>query len=219
MKKKYCPNCGNLLENNSDVCPSCGNKINGGGKVSSLIGSNILYKPKLITLVILLIIVFISVIAFTSGMFGGDLVDVTYSSISIGYSDTPFGGALSSLDSENGEDVDTLDYQVGNAVFKFSLMPKESITRITGVSLQNVQVFFEDGGSENWGDFVFKNYKTAYIQDMNYNFQISKNLKRTGETIDEYYKINHIKGDIVINTTNENNKIIGHIDEDIMPNN
>ena len=50
-----------------------------------------------------------------------------------------------------------------------------------------------------------------------YDFQISKTLKDTGENIDEYYAINHIKADIVINTTDETNKVIGHIDEDIVP--
>ena len=37
------------------------------------------------------------------------------------------------------------------------------------------------------------------------------------DNIDAYFKTTHIKADIVINTTDETNKVIGHIDSDVVP--
>ena len=221
MIKKNCPECGKPIEEDSDFCSNCGKKVENDNKDMSQNNLNIfnslLSNSKLIIFAVGIIAV-IGLIIISSGLFSGDLVDVTSTSLSVGYSDTPFGGALSSAAAMNGEDTNYRDYQVGTAVFKYSLMPRESITRITGMSLKNVEVSFDGGGSENWGDFYFKSYKTAYIQDLSYDFQITKTLKDTGENIDEYYAINHIKADIVINTTDETNKVIGHIDENIVPN-
>ena len=117
----------------------------------------------------------------------------------------------------NSSDKSHKEYQVMTAVTKFSLMPKETINRVTGLKLENVEVFFENGDKENWGSFKF-NPKNTYLQDKNYNLQISKTLKNTGKTLDDYCTIKHIKADIVMNTTDETNKVIGHIDNDITPN-
>ena len=108
------------------------------------------------------------------------------------------------------------DYQIGTAVTKFSLMPKETITRVTGLRLTNVEVSFDNGGTENWGNFTF-NADETYLQDTNYKFSITKTLGEKGENIEKYYKISHIKADIVINTTDEKNLVIGHINEDVAP--
>ena len=37
------------------------------------------------------------------------------------------------------------------------------------------------------------------------------------DNIDAYFKTNHIKANIVINTTEDINKLIGHIDQDVVP--
>ena len=40
---------------------------------------------------------------------------------------------------------------------------------------------------------------------------------KADDNIAAYFKTNHIKADIVINTTDETNKVIGHIDHDVVP--
>ena len=108
------------------------------------------------------------------------------------------------------------DYQVGQAVTKFSLMPKETITRVTGLVVANVEVTLENGKTENWGNYKFKP-KDMYLQDTNYKFSMTRTLKNTGENIEEYYSISHIKADIIMNTTDRQNVVIGHINKDITP--
>lgn len=108
------------------------------------------------------------------------------------------------------------DYQVGMAVTKFSLMPRETITRVTGLAVTNIEVSLENGETENWGTYTF-NPKDLYLQDTNYKFTISKTLEDSDKSIEDYYTISHIKADIVMNTTDETNVVIGHINEDIIP--
>lgn len=108
------------------------------------------------------------------------------------------------------------DYQVGMAVTKFSLMPRETITRVTGLAVTNIEVSLENGETENWGTYTF-NPKDLYLQDTNYKFSISKTLEDSDKSIEDYYTISHIKADIVMNTTDETNVVIGHINEDITP--
>ena len=209
-----CPNCGADLKENSKFCSKCGNKIE-IKTVNKNSSSNSL--PILLALIV---VVFLLVVGFyvAGGFIGnGNLVDVTSISMDVGYYDTPFGGALSSLAYENGEDVDYRDYQVLEAVTEFTLMPREDITRITSLAIENVEVTFQDGESENWGSFIYTPDE-YYLQDVGYDFKFTKTLDDNGKSIEEYYLITHIKGDIVINTTDEVNKVIGHLDEDITPN-
>ena len=49
---------------------------------------------------------------------------------------------------------------------------------------------------------------------MNY---VVKLYTKADDNIDAYYKTNHIKADIVVNTTSETNKVIGHINQDVVP--
>ena len=137
-----CPNCGADLKENSKFCSKCGNKIE-IKTVNKNSSSNSL--PILLALIV---VVFLLVVGFyvAGGFIGnGNLVDVTSISMDVGYYDTPFGGALSSLAYENGEDVDYRDYQVLEAVTEFTLMPREDITRITSLAIENVEVTFQDG--------------------------------------------------------------------------
>lgn len=222
---KFCPNCGNELDENSEFCSNCGNKLNDTSNndtkqekqvtPKNFNFNTIMENSKLIIIAIVAIIAFLGIISL-AGLFGNDIVDVTSIEMSVSYSDTPFGGAISSARTMNGLDTNYRDYQVGTAVTKFSLMPRETITRITGLALYNTEVTLENGKTEKWGNFKF-NPKDMYIRDTNYDFRISKTLGETGENIDQYYTISHIKADIVINTTDAKNKVIGHINEDITP--
>ena len=136
--------------------------------------------------------------------------------MSVSYFDTPFGGALASSAAENGEYVDYRDYQVIGVITEFSFMPKELINRVVDFKVTNVEVTFENGESEKWGEFIYEP-NTAYYPDEKYDFKFTKTLNETNKSIEEYYAITHIKADIVVNTTDETNKIIGHLDEDITP--
>lgn len=262
----FCSKCGSKLDDDSQFCSNCGNKIetentgntgnteksNQKTSIDSSKFINILLSNHKLIILGIAIIALICIIPF-SGVFGNDMVDVTSISMSVSYSDTPFGGAVESanvakqdyaqklqyLKQNNPEQyklelqlsgmtedewpkylnagsINHRDSQVGKAITKFSLMPKETITRVTGLKLANVEVSLDGGKTENWGTFTFET-KDAYIKDMNYDFSISKILGEKGENIDEYYKITHIKGDIVINTTEKTNLVIGHLNEDVKP--
>lgn len=112
--------------------------------------------------------------------------------------------------------INHTDYQVATAVIEFSLMPRETITRITSLEVTNVEVSLENGETENWGTFTFEPDE-MYLQDSNYKFSITKSLEDSDKSIEEYYNVTHIKADIVMNTTDETNVVIGHINEDITP--
>ena len=136
--------------------------------------------------------------------------------MNVGYYDTPFGGALASAAAENGENIDYSDYQVIDAITKFSFMPKELINRVVDFRVTNVEVTFENGENENWGEFIYEP-DTVYYPDEKYDFKFTKTLDDTNKSIEDYYSISHISADIVINTTDETDKVIGHIDKDITP--
>lgn len=108
------------------------------------------------------------------------------------------------------------DYQVGKAIIKFSLMPKETITRVTGLKVTNIEVSFDNGEKENWGTCTYEP-NSYYDKDTNYDFSISKVLEGNGKTVEDYYKITHIKADIVMDTTDNTNVVIGHINSDVTP--
>lgn len=208
---------------------------------------------KLILFLVFILMAIISVTSVSAFWFwDSDIVDVTKISMKVGYTDTPFGGAIYSSHYQDQENMQRLqylktaqpeqyelelelsgitdeevenfeptelnyrDYQVKTAVTQFSIMPKEDIARVTGLSLENVEVFFENGDKENWGSYDYEP-DDFYIRDVNYDFQFTADLNNSAKTIEEYYNVTHIKADIVIDTTDESNKVIGHLDEDIVP--
>ena len=121
---------------------------------------------------------------------------------------------IENYDENSGTDHE--DYQVLEVITKYSIMPKETISRVTAFSLENVIVTFENGDSEAWGSYIYEP-DDMYFEDSNYDFQFTKTLENSNKTIEEYYTITNIKADIVINTTDEMNKVIGHLDADITP--
>lgn len=218
----FCPNCGNKIDNDSEFCSNCGEKIknqsqqpkdNTNTNTNNNFINNILSNPKLIILPIIVIVLLISICSLT-GVFNNDIVDVTSIEMSVGYYDTPFGGAIESA--KYPSNTNHQDYQVGSAITKFSFMPKETITRVTGLVVTNIEVTLKNGQTEKWGNAEF-NPNDKYFKDTNYDFKITHQLKGMGKNIDEYYSISHIKADIVMNTTDKQNVVIGHINEDITP--
>lgn len=206
--KKFCPTCGSKVDDNLDFCSNCGSKLNkknnnSNAKVNTQphqTKNNISNKSHnsstIKKLAILVIIVIIAIIAVSSlgGIFNNDIVDVTSIEMTIGTYDTPFGKEQDS------------------ALVSYSLMPRETITRMTGLVVSNVEVTLENGEKENWGSFSYTP-KNKYLKDSNYKFTLSKTL----ENKEDYYTISHIRADIVMNTTDEKNVVIGHIDNDITP--
>lgn len=211
---KFCPNCGNKLDDASDFCSNCGNKMNNNSsneskqtKFEAPNNSNsLMSKPIIIAIAVIIVLAAIFLIG---GASSNELVDVTSIDMSLGYYDTPFGQGIASATNGNYQ-----DYQVGSAITKFSLMPRETITRVTGLAVSNIEVDLGNGKTENWGTYTFEP-KDMYVENVNYDFEISRELGDMGESIEDYNSISHIKADIVINTTDAKNMVIGHINEDI----
>ena len=121
------------------------------------------------------------------------------------------------VENYDSSEINHTDYQVISADTKYSIMPKEDIARLTDFRLDNIIVTFENGDSENWGSFIYEP-EDIYFKDNSYDFSFTKTIENSNKTIEEYDTITHIKADIVINTTDEINKVIGHLDNDITPN-
>ena len=58
---------------------------------------------------------------------------------------------------------------------------------------------------------------TTPIRNIIFNDYVVNLHTKAEDNIDAYFKTNHIKADIVINTTEDINKLIGHIDQDVVP--
>lgn len=108
----------------------------------------------------------------------------------------------------------------------FGLVPTEEFHHVRSVKLKNVELNFNDGSKLEYNsvktnskdtddDNVYLNYGDALLKDFYYSFYI--NLNDVGKNHNPN-DINHIKADIVINTTTQDNIVIGHIDDDISSN-
>lgn len=177
---EFCTNCGAKLDDDADYCPNCGNNIKAKDVVNESQNAksnngfkfinNVLNNPKLIVFAIVVVIALVSVFSLMGGLFSNDIVDVTSIEMSLGYSDTPFGGAVENSIAAKIDEAQELlylkehnpnkyqlemdmggmseaemykyanysmkdhtNYQVVAAVVKFSLMPRETINRVTGI--------------------------------------------------------------------------------------
>ena len=100
---------------------------------------------------------------------------------------------------------------------KKAFMLKKENTRF---SLQNIEITYSDGQTQQAGSGVFNSHENIYNphQEYSYSMNYVVNLhSKADDNIDAYFKTSHIKADIVINTTGETNKVIGHIDNDVVP--
>lgn len=220
MAKKYCDQCGQELDISAQFCSACGasapsvEKETVGNKVDKIIdktkssaggSSNI----KLIIIgIIAVLLVLIFVFAFSGGVIGSDVVDVTSVSLDHKYF---YANVVSS---------GTVDERPITGIIDFSFMPTKYLERVTSIGLKNIEIKYSDGQTQKVGSGVFNGHENIYNphQEYSYSMNYVVNLHtKADDNIDAYFKTNHIKADIVINTTSETNKVIGHIDQDVVP--
>ena len=220
MAKKYCDQCGKELDISAKFCPYCGSEVLSvepktvGNKVDKIIdktksatsnSSNI--KFVLIGIIAILII-FIFVFIFAGNGIGSNMVDVTSVSLDHKY-------FYANTVSEG-----TVDERPIKGIIKFSFMPTQYLERVTSIGLKNIEINYYDGQIQKVGSSFFNSHENVYNphQEYSYSMNYEVNLhSNADDNIDAYFKTKHIKADIVINTTDETNKIIGHIDNDVVP--
>ena len=114
---------------------------------------------------------------------------------------------------------------------KLEIVPKEDIDHIKSMELQNVEITYNNGTKVQLENRVFKYdssdldnkyFKTLKRLDKDYDYLFTYHspvsyydANRVDINPDAPYKITHIKGEIVVNTTTEDNRVIGHLDSDI----
>lgn len=220
MAKKYCDQCGRELDISAQFCSGCGAKVSAvetetvGAKVDRIIDKT---KSKtngqsnikiLIIAVIALFAVLVLVVAFSGGILGHDLVDVTSVSLDHQYF---YANVVSS---------GTVDERPIKGTIEFSFMPTEYLERVTSIGLRNVEVTYDGGQTQQAGSGVFNTHKNIYNPHQEYSYSMNYVVDlytKADDNIDAYFKTTHVKADIVINTTSETNKVIGHIDHDVVP--
>ncbi len=122
-----------------------------------------------------------------------------------------------SLDSEN-EEIPDYDITLGILI---NFKPKEDIKDITAIRLENLEVTYQDGSVQPVGNFSFNEEDVYPIleKDQNYSipcqYVLDQNLWNESIKLIDFYGNGHVKADMVINTTSETNKVIGHIDDDV----
>ena len=228
MDKRFCDQCGKEMDASAQFCPSCGASVHYseketvGTKVDNFIDkvktdNSGLFNVKILLLgVIVLLLILILIVAFSGGNngggggfnFGSDIVDVTSVSLSHQYF---YANVVSS---------GAVDERPIKGTVEFTFMPTEYIERVTSIGLQNLEITYSDGQVQKAGSGTFNTHENIYNphQEYSYNMNYVVDLYTKAEqNIDAYFKTTHIKADIVINTTDETNKVIGHIDNDVVP--
>ena len=221
MDKKYCDQCGKELDVSAQFCNSCGAPVSYGGQSKKTVGaklddiidsaksdkSGLLNVKVLLVAVIVLLAIVILFLVFSSG-FASDLVDVTGVSLNHKY----FYATTTS-----GQ---TSDQRPIKGTIEFSFMPTEYLDRVTGIGLQNIQITYSDGQVQNAGYGVFNSHENVYNphQEYSYNMNYVVDLYSSADdNINAYFQTTHVKAEIIINTTSETNKVVGHIDSDVVP--
>ena len=220
MTKKYCDQCGQELNISAQFCSACGASVPSveketvGNKVDKIIdktksGAGDSSNVKFILIgIIAVLAVLILVFAFSAGLIASDAVDVTSVSLDHKYF---YANVVSS---------GTVDERPITGIIKFSFMPKEYLERVTGIGLKNIEITYSDGQTQKVGSGVFNGHENIYNPHQEYSYSMNYVVKlytKADDNIDAYYKTNHVKADIVVNTTSETNKVIGHINQDVVP--
>lgn len=111
------------------------------------------------------------------------------------------------------------------------LIPKENIEHIRSMELQNIEIQYDNGTKVQLKNDAFtydsSDLDNSYFDTLNslnkdydylftYKSPVSHyDANHVDNNPNAPYKITHIKGDIVVNTTTEDNRVIGHLDSDI----
>ena len=197
---------------------------------------------KIIAISLLLFVGFM-VISSASAIFGsgeGNLVDVTGVGIYGDYSGGSFGGAVDSsiasrqdqadLGGDNSFDMELMDYNRkmvnSSSVSKYdiklgmliNITAKETMNNINKFKLSNVEVTYKDGSVQkiknvtySAGGDLIKNEKAS----LPFEYKLNQSLWNESIKLKDFYGNAHVKGDIYIKTDNGEDKLIGHIDNDV----
>ena len=122
-----------------------------------------------------------------------------------------------SLDSDYEENP---DYDIALGIL-IDFKAKEDINDINSIELRNLEVTYKDGSVQPVGNFTF-NGDDVYPnleKDQNYSlpcrYVLDQNLWNESIKLIDFYGNGHVKADMVVNTTSETDKVIGHIDDDV----
>lgn len=221
MAKKYCNQCGQELDISAQFCSACGAKAQPletetvGAKVDRIIDKakstdkgSINVKILIVAIVVLLaILILVFALAGGNGL-GSDAVDVTSVNLDHKYF---YANVVSS---------GSVDERPIKGIIEFSFMPNQYLERVTGIGLQNIEITYADGQTQDAGSGTFSEYYNIYNPHQEYPYSMTYVVDlytKADDNIAAYFDTTHIKADIVINTTDEVNKVIGHIDNDVVP--
>lgn len=157
-------------------------------------------------------------------LFGGDSVDVKDVYLSNHLPHQRGGGSTVTLPlNSNSEDV-------ASGVFKFSIVPNKDLRHITEIRLENVEIDYEGYDSDKYDSAPLK-YKVDendnggfkatdaldkhYLYSFYFKFGVAKDGLNYYQNEEAVQSINHVKADIVIDTTTDSEVVIGHIDKDV----
>lgn len=160
-------------------------------------------KKYLILLIVCITVALSFSVVVAGGLFGGD--DVTVKKVEIRHFNP---------DVHDGSDNFNL-YTMG-----LEFVSNVNIDHIRSIQLENIEATFADGKVDKFDSAGFK-YEIS--KDNNRDLKYADSLFK-----DDYYSftfrlkdfalhdnLTHIKGDIVVNTTTQDNIVIGHIDNDV----
>lgn len=161
-------------------------------------------KKFLILLIVSLAVVLSVSVVAAGGLLGGD--DVTVKNVEI---DKLYKNMSDKSDYYNGYNID------------FAFVPNVDFTHVRSIRLDNVELTFGDN-VEKFGDASIQyeinednnadlKYHEMFLKDNYYSFTV----KLADVKFNDYNSLKHMKADIVINTTTQDNIVIGHIDNDI----
>ncbi len=240
----FCSKCGASVESDDVTNAKTNTSVKMDDSTNNTINNivnTILKEPKIIILLVIIFSLFVGVLALMGG--GSDLVDVSEVAFETGisYGDTPFGGAIESAAAmyadeqqenvfkQTGKTLSEKEYQdlqdkyikehggttTNNAgkyiaAVAFKMIPKETISGVNSIKLHNLKVTYESGVTEDLGSITFNNKNTYLANNNEYGFHYKY---YTNEDV-RNQKV-HINADIVIDTLNEQNKVIGHLDYDV----
>lgn len=113
---------------------------------------------------------------------------------------------------------DNFDAELGILI---NLKAKDTVKDVTTTKIQNLEITYGDGSVQKIGNFTFDKNNTyrEYVKDNNYSlpciYVFDQSLWNGSTSFSEFCNNAHIKGDIVVDTSSESNKVIGHLDNDV----
>ena len=155
---------------------------------------------KIILVLIILLVASLSVASVSAGLFGDD---VTVKEMTLNH--------YNGYKSEDSYDM----------IYSLIFVSNVDIDHITDIWLQNVEVKYSNETlSYDNAKITFRSSDADNIALTEFDSLVKENqyqgrvLLKDVNTVDRL-SVNHIKGDIVVNTTTQNNIVVGHIDNDI----